>query len=231
MTNAPHTALKMFLAGLILSLVIPRVAVAQKKVSELTLVYQFVISSRDPAAAPSTTVAPEGATNTIYIKGFKSRSETTSALYSSTTILDAKTDNAVMLKEVSGQKLLIRLTPDNWREKNQRFDGMVFKNTPETKEIAGYKCQQAVATRSDGYVLTVFYTQQLIPENKDYDPQFKNLDGLPLEYEIASGNLKIRYTILKLTQNPVPASRFDIPKGGYREMTYDESKKGNVSGL
>jgi hypothetical protein len=27
----------------------------------------------------------------------------------------------------------------------------------------------------------------------------------------------------------VPASKFDIPKTGYREMTYEESKKVNVS--
>ncbi len=35
----------------------------------------------------------------------------------------------------------------------------------------------------DGFEITVFYTRDLIPENKAYDPPFKNLDGLPLEYE------------------------------------------------
>lgn len=203
----------------------PQSLFAQKVLSELTLVYEFVILNGDPAALPSSAGGSEGAMNTVYIKGFKSRSEITSPLFSSTTILDAKTNTAVILKEVSGQKLLIRLSADNWREKNKRYNGMVFKNVPGTKVIAGYTCQQAVAERNDGYKLTVYYTRELLPENKDYDPQFKNLDGLPLEYEIANGNMKIRYTLTKLIQNPVPASKFDIPKGGYREMTYDESRK------
>jgi hypothetical protein len=39
------------------------------------------------------------------------------------------------------------------------------------------------------------------------------------------GKLTIKYTVSKINMNPVPASKFDIPKTGYREMTYEESKK------
>jgi hypothetical protein len=56
-----------------------------------------------------------------------------------------------------------------------------------------------------------------------------NLNGLPLEYELVQGKLTIKYTVSKINMNPVPASKFDIPKSGYREMTYEESKKMNVS--
>ncbi len=231
MTNSSRTAVCLLVISMGVFLAISSSLMAQKKVSELTLVYEFVISNGNAAAAPSPGGPPEGATNTVYIKGFKSRSEITSSLFSSTTLLDAKTNTAVILKEVSGQKLLIRLTPENWHEKNMRFEGITFKNTNETKEIAGYKCQQAVARRNDGYMLTVFYTRELIPEDREYDPQFRSLDGLPLEYEITNGSLKIKYTVTKLNLNPVPASKFDIPKGGYREMTYEESKKANVSGM
>ena len=43
------------------------------------------------------------------------------------------------------------------------------------------------------------------------------------------GKLTIKYTVSRINMNPVPASKFDIPKTGYREMTYEESKKTNVS--
>jgi GLPGLI family protein len=148
-----------------------------------------------------------------------------SALFSSTTIHDAKTGSAVVLKEVSGQKLLIRMAPDDWKQKNARYQGITFKNTGETKEIAGYKCIKAEAKMSDGSSFTVYYTPDLIPENKEYDYHFRNLNGLPLEYELTQRNLSIRYTVSKINMNPVPASKFDIPTSGYREMTYDESKK------
>ena len=64
---------------------------------------------------------------------------------------------------------------------------------------------------SDGFEITVFYTRDLIPENKVYDPPFKNLDGLPLEYEFTKGDLHIKYTLASINLNPVPASKFDIP--------------------
>lgn len=192
---------------------------AQKKVSEFTLVYDYSVSgSTQPEGA-------ENATHTVYLKGSKSRSELTRSDFSSTVLFDANTGSAVILKEVSGQKLLIRLNQENWQEKNRPYEGLVFKNTTETKEIAGYKCVKAIAQTKSGATITVYYTRDIIPDNRDYDPPFKNLEGLPLEYELANGDLKIRYKISKINFNPVPASKFDIPKGGYREMNYEESKK------
>jgi GLPGLI family protein len=196
---------------------------AQKKLSELTLVYDARVTTGN--AEPKMADAFDGATTTIYLKGNLSRSEMSSALFSSTTIHDAKTGTAVVLREVSGQKLLIRMSNKDWQEKNARYEGITFTNSGDTKEIAGYKCVKAVAKMNDGSSFTVFYTPDIVPENKEYDYHFKNLNGLPLEYELTQRNLTIRYTVSKINLNPVQASRFDIPTGGYREMTYEESKK------
>jgi len=218
---ATSTKYKYFL--FLLTLYIGPLAQAQKKVSELTLVYDAVISTGDNQ--PKLADAFDGATTTVYIKGTLSRSEMISALASFTSIHDAKTGAAVVLQEISGQKLLIRMTADNWKDKNKRYDGISFKNTGEAKTIAGYKCIKAVATMKDGAAFTVYYTKEIIPENSEYDVQFKNLEGLPLEYELTQGALKIKYTVSKINMNPVPASKFDIPKSGYRELTYEESRK------
>lgn len=79
----------------------------------------------------------------------------------------------------------------------------------------------------DGSTFVVYYTSDIIPENREYDYMFKNLNGLPLEWELVQGKLKIKYTLSKINLNPIPVSRFDIPKSGYRELTYEESKKTN----
>jgi len=208
---------------LVVGLLMQLCTFAQKKVSELTLVYDTEITtgSKDPKLAD----AFDGATTTIYIKGSQSRSEMVSALFTSTTIHDSKAGTAVVLREVSGQKLLIRLTSDDWTDKNKRYAGISFKDTDETKVIAGYNTTKAIATMPDGSTFTVYYTKDIIPENRDYEYQFRSLAGLPLEYEMNQGNLKIKYTVSQINLNPVPASKFDIPKSGYREMTYQESKK------
>lgn len=202
--------------------------IAQKKLSELTLVYDASVTTGN--AEPKIADAFDGATITVSLKGNLSRSEMTSALFSSSTIHDSKTGSAVVLREVSGQKLLIRMNPENWQEKNRRYEGITFTNTGESKMIAGYNCIKAEAKLQDGSSFSVYYTPELVPENKEYDYQFRSLNGLPLEYELSQGRLKIKYTVSKINLNPVPASRFDIPKSGYREMTYDESKKSNIGG-
>jgi GLPGLI family protein len=216
---------KISLVLLVVFAVIASTAFGQKKVSELTLVYDASISSGSPQ--PKMADAFDGATTTVYLKGNLSRSEMVSALFSSATIHDSRTGSAVVLREVSGQKLLIRLTPDNWTQKNRRYDGISFTATNETKQIAGYNCVKAEARLADGSSFVVYYTTEIVPENKDYDYQFRSLNGLPLEYELSQGNFRIKYTVSKINLNPVPASKFDIPKSGYREMTYEESKKMN----
>jgi GLPGLI family protein len=195
----------------------------QKKVSELTLVYDASVSTG--SAEPKLADAFDGATATVYIKGSLSRSEMISALASFTTIHDSRSGSAVILQEVSGQKLLIRMNPENWKDKNRRYEGVTFTNTNERKTIAGYDCIKAIAKMKDGSTFVVYYTTELVPENQEYSYQFKTLNGLPLEYELTQGSLKINYTLSKISLNPVPASKFDIPKSGYREMTYEESKR------
>ena len=197
---------------------------AQKKVADITIVYDAVINTG--AAEPKLADAFDGATTTVYQKGNLSRSEMVSALASFTTIHDARSGAAVVMQEVGGQKLLIRLTSDDWKDKNRKYEGIKFTNTNETKTLAGYTCKKAVATLKDGTSFTVFYTTDIVPENTDYKSQFNGLNGLPLEYELTQGSLNIRYVVAQVNLNPVPVSKFDIPKTGYREMTYEESKKG-----
>jgi len=213
----------------ILSLVTGPSLQAQKKVSELTLVYDYSVVTAGSEGEKKSGDLP-GALHTVYIKGSKSRSEMTDSLFSSTTLFDASTGSAVILKEVSGQKLLIRMSPANWLERNNPYDGIVYKNTTEGKEIAGYKCIKAIGKTKTGTTITVWYTKDVIPENRDYAPEFRSLEGLPLEYTLTKGNMEIRYKMARLNFNPVPASKFDIPGTGYRELKYEEIGKANIGG-
>jgi len=197
-------------------------AVAQKSISDGTLVYDIVIQTggKEPQMAD----ALDGATTTVYLKGTKSRTDMVNSLGNESTIHDSKTGNAVILKEYSGQKLMITLTGQNWVDKNKAYEDMTFDLTNETKNIAGYTAKKAIAKMSNGKTFTVYYSPDIIVENKDYNSTFKNLPGLAMQYEIESGKMKINYTLAKISFDPVPAAKFDFPKTGYRVMTYDESQ-------
>lgn len=91
--------------------------------------------------------------------------------------------------------------------------------------ILGYNCKLAVATLKDGSSFKVYYTTDIAFQNKDYGMQFQSLPGFPLEYESELGKMKVTYIADKISFDPVAAALFDLPKTGYREMTYDEVKK------
>lgn len=198
-------------------------AFAQKTISEGTMIYDIVIQSGNKE--PQIADALDGGTITTYIKGGQSRSDMVSALGKETTIHDTKTGNAVILKEYSGQKLMITLTKANWEAKNKAYDDIKFEFIDETKIVAGYNCKKAIASMQGGKSIVVYYAPDLVITNKEYNSTFKSLPGLALQYEYESGAMKYKYTLSKISFDPIPASKFDFPKSGYRIMTYEENQK------
>jgi GLPGLI family protein len=198
---------------------------AQKLLSEGTI--QYDVSVQTGTNNPKMADVFDGATALVLIKGSHSRSELKSAIGSSITIYDSRTGNGVIMREFGAQKLLIRMNRQNWIDRNKKYDGIVFTKTGETKKIAGYNCEQAIGKLADGSSFTVFYTTEIRVENRDYDAQFKNLPGVPLEFESTVSNIKVRYTASRVSFDPVPIQRFEIPTSGYREMTYEEGMKSN----
>jgi GLPGLI family protein len=198
-------------------------AMAQRTLSEGIIYYDISVQTGN--SEPQMADMFDGAKATLFLRGSLSRSELTSALGSTVTIFDHRAGNGVVLRDFGTQKLLIKMNRENWTDKNKKYEGITFKQTGETKNIAGFKCEKAEALLKDGSRFTVFFTRDVVTENTDYDPQFKNLPGTPLEYESVLGNLKIKYSASRISFDPVPMQKFEIPKSGYREMTYEESTK------
>jgi GLPGLI family protein len=196
-------------------------AIAQKKLTEATISYDIVINTG--TSRPRAADFFDGATSTVYLKGGKSRTEMVSSLGTQATLVDGK--NVSVIKEYGQQKYIIQMNADNWKDANKKFEDVSFTYTDETKTILGYKCKKAIGKLSDGTSFTVWYTTDLVPENKDFQYVNRSLPGLAMQYESnMSGNLTVTYTVSKINFNPVPASKFDLPKNGYRILSYEESK-------
>ena len=100
------------------TLLLSTASFAQKTISEGTISYEISLQSRSKENKADNPFV--GATSTRYLKGGLS-----------------KTGNAAILKEYSGQKLMILLTKENWDERNKKFEGIVFEPTIESKVIGG----------------------------------------------------------------------------------------------
>lgn len=199
---------------------------AQKKFTEGTISYDIVINTGSDK--PQSADFLDGATSAVYVKGNKARTEMVSPLGTQSTIIDGVKNTIVILKEYGEQKYMINLKPEEWKDANKRYEDVTFAfDNTETKTILGYKCNKAVGKLKDGTSFTVWYTTDLLPVNKDFQYANRSLPGLALEYETNMGDLKMTYTASKISFSPVPAAKFDIPKSGFRLLTYQESKSGN----
>ena len=195
----------------------------QKSFTEGSLIYTNSVETG--SAEPKMADMFDGSTTTVYLKGNQSRTEMASVLGSEATIYNASTGSAVILKNYSGQSLMITLTPQDWDKNNKKYDGITFETTGETAEIAGFNCHKAIAKLKDGSSFTVYYTTDVAIPNKSYDYKFKTLPGLAVQYEGQNGAKKFKVTLSKINFTPVPPSKFEIPKSGYRVLTYEEAKK------
>ncbi len=199
---------------------------AQKKFSEGTITYDIVINTGSDK--PQNADLLDGATSAVYLKGPRTRTEMVSPLGTQSTIIDGVKNSIVILKEYGEQKYMINLKPEDWKDANKRYEDVTFTyEAGESKTILGYKCSKAIGKLKDGSTFTVWYTTELVPENRDFQYANRALPGLALEYETNMGNLKVTYTVSKISLSPVPAAKFDIPKAGFRVLSYAESKKGN----
>lgn len=203
-------------------------AYAQKLLHDGILSYDISIESTKGEKEVAGSL--NGAVLTVYLSKDKSRTEMKSAPGTETLIYNNITGKGTILKEYSGQKLMITATAENWAQKNQVNNSLQFQIDDDFVNIAGYKCRKATATGNDGKTYVVYFDPATLISNKTYNNSFPQLKGLPVQYELRSGNLIFKYTLVKYNAEEVAPGKFDIPKSGFRVMTYEENqqlKKGN----
>ena len=196
---------------------------AQKKFSEGTISYDIVINTGSDK--PKGADYLNGTTVANYLKGGRSRTDMVSPLGTLTTLQDSARRSVVILKEFGEQKYMITLTPDDWKDANKKFEDISYTyDASAEKTIMGYVCKKAIGHLKDGTTYTVWYTPDLVPEYRSFQYEMRSLPGLALEYEVDTNGQKVTYTVSKISFSPVPASKFDLPKSGFRIVTYAESK-------
>lgn len=168
----------------------------------------------------------------VDIKGNKSRTETNVPMSSVIVISDMKEGSSVSLMDMMGSKYLIR---------NNRNDSISHKDfaKPEiklldgTKEIAGYVCKKAEVIfknpqSGQNMTSTVFYTNQI--GNYNVEDQYRFLEGMPLEYSIELGGMKMTVAAKDVNKHSISDDIFNIPTG-YKEVTQEELQKELLNGM
>jgi hypothetical protein len=197
---------------------------AQNKITDATITYEYTVTNAGDK--PTLANLYNGATTTVYLKNNNQRTDQVTTLGKTATIYDGTTKTGVILKEFGAQKLLIKLAQADMAEINKTNNQVTFTNTTETKKILDYNCKKAIGKGADGTEFTVYYTNDVEVDNSllNQNTQFSNLGGIPLEYELVVKGVKIVVSATNFSTSLVSPKVFEIPKNGYRQMTYAESK-------
>lgn len=110
-------------------------------------------------------------------------------------------------------------------EENNKYK-LTFKETNETKLIAGYKCKKVIATKvSDpSEVFDVYYTPDIGPENSNALTPYKELKGMPLDYRVLRLGLEMHFIATCVKSEEIKDTEFDVPSY-YKILTRPEFDK------
>ncbi len=158
---------------------------------------------------------------TIYTKGFLSRTEvTTDVIGTSITITDTLTGRVVTCTQDEGGKLAIESNYKSDLEESKQFTLTSFKKLKENKNIAGYKCHKGIYTITEEGItqqIEIWYS----PEIANSLGEMMEVPGMIMEMLFDDGEVTIKYHVLEVVKEKVPASLFEIPEG-YQLITLED---------
>ena len=166
--------------------------------------------------------------SSMFVKNGSIRMEMDMAMgMKSASITDGKTGNITTLMDLMGQKYAISSNKDDaFMKKQQEKMKVSVTQTDEKKTIAGYTCQKAIVSFTDTIStsetsLTVWYTKDLNFGNKHVQGPFASIEGSMLEYSISQSGFGMQFTAIKVIQEKVDDTKFEIPTE-YKRMTQEE---------
>jgi len=164
-------------------------------------------------------------TMTMTIKGNKARSEMIMSMGKTVSISDGDLKSAITLMDMMGQKIAIQSTNEDIMKEMAESPEVKVEVTSETKDILGYICKKAIITNTeDDMELIVYFTEKLGSKELNFDnPQFKDINGVMLEFEIPNESFSMHFTAVSVEKKSVDDSEFTIPNG-YQIKTKKEMK-------
>jgi GLPGLI family protein len=165
-------------------------------------------------------------TMVLMIKDEKSRSEMVMGMGKTIVLTDAGTETSTVLLDMMGQKMAIQSTKEDIQKELDESPEYSVEKTSDTKQILDYTCKKAIIKSDDGMEITVYYTDELGTGSTYFDdPQFRQIDGLMLEFEIPNEGMTMKFTAISVEKKNVSDSEFEIPEG------YEVKSKEEMQGM
>lgn len=179
------------------------------------ITYEVSYSSEDPSLSSLAEFFPK--VSELYINGRNSRFQQTVSGGGQQIFISNETDEkSILVMRFLGECFKVVFTKQNIKqlEENLSFD---VEHSTATKDILGVTCKKAVSVVGND-TLVLYYNTELFEGNML--PQFKDINGLVLEYETIQDGLHTRFKAKELTSEEVAMEWFNV-SDVIREISFE----------
>jgi GLPGLI family protein len=191
--------------------------IARAQISEGVINYDMKMEGMPPEA---TTMMGNMTTKISFKKG-KALTEVKTNINNIKTLVDAT--GMLMLMDNMGQKMYSKISAEKMKQQMSGYTPAITY-TNEKRTIAGYSCVKAIITikrgKDQSSKMDVWYTNKIAPIITSSNTAFlTGLKGMPMEYEMNQGPMKMKLTAKNVSTSPVADATFNLSTAGYTEMS------------
>jgi|GEM_PF-1752668 len=135
-------------------------------------------------------------------------------------ISNSEDDSGVLLMNFIGEEFYVRLDKESISTL-QKIKPYPVISDEGRKNILGLSCKKAFGINGND-TLTVYFNDTMY--NGMLVPQFPDLGGLPMDYEVKQNNLHMHFVAKKIEKGNVTLETFVIPRN-VKEISFEEFAK------
>ena len=148
---------------------------------------------------------------------FKDNNYTTSlsagmGMFKTNFIVNQEENEFSQLVKLINKKYILTLKGDEISESINKLPAFHIEHTGETKKILNYVCEKVIVTVNNeaNDAFTVYYTDKIQIENPNWSNQFKDINGVMLEYQYEKYGICMRFKAKNIKFTEIDDSEFEI---------------------
>ena len=148
---------------------------------------------------------------------FKNNNYTTSlsagmGMYKTDFLVNQEENEFSQMVKLINKKYILTLKGDEIEKSINKLPAFHVEHTGETKKILNYVCNKAIITvdNESNDAFTVFYTDKIQIENPNWCNQFKEIDGVLLEYQYEKYGVCMRLKAKNIKFTEIDDNEFEI---------------------
>lgn len=157
------------------------------------------------------------------IKDNKFRNEISQGIFKTVFIADNNKKELRQQLYFWSKKIAVKLSQQETNEFIDSFDNITISFTEDSDSIAGYLCKKAIATFDDPEMppIDLYYTNEIGLVDANWCNQFKEIDGVLLQYEVERYGLRMRFRATEIYHEEISETMFQI-EDGYKYVSAEE---------